>query len=1177
MSSSIQSILRKLGQDELARLQGLGQTLGMSGNGATGSSTAGARIEPIPRGGPLPLSFAQQRLWFLAQLEGVSATYHIPLSLRLHGPLDRDALQASLDRLFARHESLRTVFVAVDGKPHAQLLPPDSGLPLIVHDLRTDPEPSARLRDIAAEELHAPFDLARGPLIRARLLRLAEEEHELLITQHHIVSDGWSIAILARELGAIYSAIRQQRADALPPLSIQYPDYAAWQQQWLQGPRLQQQIDYWRRSLAGAPVLLDLPTDRPRPPQQSFAAACLPLRLDAQLSQALKRVSQAHGATLFMTVLAAWSAVLGRLSGQTDLLIGTPNANRNRAEIQPLIGFFVNTLALRIDLSGDPSLAELLARVRGAALAAQDHQDLPFERVVEALQPPRRLDHTPLFQVLFAWQNNEESVFELDGLHAQPPQMAIDTLKFDLELHLSETADGIGGTLYYSTALFDASTVERQLGYLLAVLKAMVADDGRAVAAVDLLAPAERNLLLHDFNSSAAPNAPDLCVHELFERQAQASPDAVAVVHRGRSLSYAQLDSLAERLARALVAQGVGPGRPVALCVERGIEMIVALVAILKAGGAYVPLDPAYPRERLLQILDDAGATVLIGDSAGREALGVLPPNGPALLDLDAFDLDTDASRSGASQTDDLDPRANGLTPDHLAYVIYTSGSTGVPKGVAMPHRPLINLLCWQNAQLPAAQTVLQFAALGFDVAFQEIFGALCSGGTLNLIDAQARLDFRGLPNALARERIQRLHLPYIALQSLAEASADLDDTQLAPLRAHLREIIVAGEQLRITPQIRRLFRRLPECRLHNHYGPTESHVVSAHTLAGEVDDWPDHVPIGRPIAHSRLYLLDGHGQPVPLGAVGELYIGGAGVARGYWNQPQLSAERFLTDPFAAEPGARMYRSGDLARCRSDGSLVFLGRNDHQVKIRGFRIELGEIEAQLTKVAGVSEAVVHAREDNPGDKRLVAYLVGSDLPQSADLRATLARELPEYMIPAAYVVLDRLPLTASGKLDRQALPAPDLDAFAQRTYEAPQGAVETALAQIWAELLQVEQVGRQDHFFELGGHSLLAVQLMERMRHQQLYADIRTLFAQPTLAVLAQAVEQARQRDWREVPVPPNLIPAGCTELTPDLLPLVALDAEQLARIVDTVPGGAGNIQDIYPLAPLQEGILFHH
>ncbi|MBN3775130.1 non-ribosomal peptide synthetase, partial [Burkholderia sp. Se-20378] len=630
-------------------------------------------IVPVSREGTLPLSFAQQRLWFLAQLdERLSASYHIPLALRLHGPLDATALRRSLDHLFARHEGLRTIFVNPEGQPQVRLLPAQAGLPVVEQDLRTVADVQTALEGIVSEETHAPFDLTTGPLIRARLIRLADALHVFLLTQHHIVSDGWSMGVLVHELSALYTAFSQGRPDPLPALAIQYPDYAAWQRQWLAGERLQTQVDYWQSTLADAPVLLALPTDRPRPAQQSFDGAFLPLQIDAALTAGLKRLSQQHGTTLFMTLMAAWATVLARLSGQDDLVIGTPSANRGQREIEPLIGFFVNTLALRLDLSGQPSVAELLARVRQAALDAQTYQDLPFEQVVEIVQPPRRLDHTPLFQVMFAWQNNDPGTLVLPQLQVESEPMKWNTVKFDLELSLGEYGDTIVGGLGYATALFDPATLERHRGYLITVLQTMVADAGQAIARIDLLDADERTLLLDTWNRTEAPYPADRCIHQLFEDQVRRAPEATALVFEDETLSYAQLNAQANRLAHHLIALGVRPDDRVAICLERSPAMVVGLLAILKAGAAYVPLDPAYPSARLTQTLGDAAPAIVLCDAVGREALG-----NEALLSLTVLDLHVDHPHWTHHSDTDPDPQALGLTSHHLAYVIYTSGSTG--------------------------------------------------------------------------------------------------------------------------------------------------------------------------------------------------------------------------------------------------------------------------------------------------------------------------------------------------------------------------------------------------------------------------------------------------------------------------------------------------------------------
>ncbi|MCF2135391.1 amino acid adenylation domain-containing protein, partial [Mycetohabitans sp. B3] len=1065
-------------------------------------------ITPVSREGALPLSFAQQRLWFLAQLDEVRGTYHIPLVLRVRGPFDRAAWQQALDALFARHEALRSTFVSVDGQPQVRLLPADTGMPLRWHDLRGVPDADAQRVRLTADEVHAPFDLARGPLMRACVVQLADDDYQCVLTQHHIVSDGWSIDVLVRELSALYAASVGAQADPLPPLAVQYPDYATWQRQWLSGERLQTQSDYWRTTLADAPVLLELPTDRPRPVQQSFAGAHVPVRIDVQTTCALKRLSAEHGTTLFMTVLAAWSAVLARLSGQDDLVIGTPSANRGHRAIEPLIGFFVNTLALRVNLEDEPTTAQLLERVRRTTLDAQAHQDLPFEQVVEVVQPPRRLNHTPLFQVLFAWQSNETGQWRLPGLDVTPDELDYDIARFDLELHLYEAGEEITGSLHYASALFDPATIERHVGYLTTMLQAMVARPQQPVATLQMLGADERQWLLQAWNTTAAPDPAHPCIHQLFEAQVARSPDATALVYEAQTLSYAQLNARANRLAHRLIELGVKPDARVAICVERSPAMVVGLLAILKAGGAYVPLDPAYPPERLAHILADTAPAIVLADAAGQSALG-----DTVLASFTVLDPNVLPERATTN------PQVPGLSARHLAYVIYTSGSTGIPKGVMVEHAQIAHL--FDVTQLDDAQKkdqasmshpvwmrqaygltpddrVLQKAPLTFDVSVWECFCTLLNGATLVVAAPGVHRDPSALVELMIRQRITTVHfVPSMLSMFLA--------TDAVQRCTAVKRVLCTGEAL-TSAQVRLCQRLLPHAQLHNLYGPTEATIgVAAWTCPAEYTE--DTIPIGRPIAHNRLYLLDRHGQPVPLGATGELYISGASVVRGYLNGPDLTAERFLLDPFSDREDARMYKTGDLARYRPDGNLAFLGRNDHQVKIRGLRIELGEIKTCLVRHPQVQEAVVLALGEGM-DKRLVAYVVAEpDDALASELRAHVAARLPEYMVPAAFVRLDVLPLTPNGKLDRRALPEPDADALAHHAYEAPQGELETTLATIWTELLGVERVSRHDSFFALGGHSLLVVRLMNRVG-ALLGADVplTALFASPTLAAFAAVV-----------------------------------------------------------------------
>ncbi|WP_460732403.1 amino acid adenylation domain-containing protein, partial [Lysobacter tyrosinilyticus] len=1114
-------------------------------------------LVPVSRDRQLPLSFAQQRLWFIARMGArASAAYHLSCALALQGRLDVAALQAALDRLLLRHEALRTRFVLVDGVP-MQSIDGTATFALlqqtIVDDETSSPDAVAHWQ---AAEADAPFDLEHGPLIRGRLLRRSEQDHVLLITMHHIVSDGWSMDVLARELGALYRAYAIEGAsadiDPLPALPVQYADYAVWQRGWLPGTVQAQQLAFWREQLSDTPALVALPTDRPRPAVQDYRGALLPIEFDSTLTAALKALSQRHGATLYMTLLAAWSAVVARLAGQDEVVIGTPVANRVSVEVEPLIGFFVNTLALRLDFGDRPTVTQLLAQVRERALQAQSHQDVPFEQVVEALRPERTLAYTPIFQLAFAWQNAPQTAFALDGITTRVlPSPATDA-KFDLTLELQESGDRITGTLCFATALYDASTMRRHVGYLEALLRGMVRDDGQAVDAIDLVGDAERQLVLKAWNDTqrAFPQAGDVLAR--FEAQAAASPETPAIRFEGNEIGYGALNAQAEHLAQRLRALGVAPETRVALLLRRGPELVQAMLAVLKAGGAYVPLDPAAPAERLRDLL---------GDSAPRVVLTQSGLSAQVDLSGDWQVLELDALPPLVETTAAIAPVAD---PNRLAYVIYTSGSTGKPNGVMVEHRHLANLVGWHTETFPLSrgERTSSTAGVAFDACTWEVWPALCQGATLALPPSSTAGDPSALLDWWESQDLQSSFL----VTALADAALARGQSG----RTGLRTLLTGGDRLNRLPTP-----DLPFA-LVNNYGPTETTVVAT---SGVITPEDTVIHIGRPIANTRLYLLDRHGRPVPVGAPGELHIGGAQVARGYLNRPELTAARFLPDPFSEEAGARMYRTGDLGRWRADGTIEYLGRNDQQVKLRGLRIELGEIEAQLSAQPGIREAAVIAREDEPGEVRLVAYVVAptGETPDPQRLREGLSRTLPEYMLPAAYVALERLPLTPNGKLDRRALPEPEGAAYAQRAYEAPEGPVETALAAIWRELLRVDRVGRHDNFFELGGHSLLAVQMMERLRQEGLAAEIAALFASPTLAAFARSIERAIQEGRRDVAVPPNAIPMGCEAITSEMLPLVSLDAAQIARIVATVPGGAANVQDIYPLAPLQEGVLFHH
>ncbi|WHS62761.1 non-ribosomal peptide synthetase [Pseudomonas sp. G2-4] len=1126
-------------------------------------------IAVISRDQPLPLSLAQQRLWFLDQLDhAASVAYHMPAALHLRGSLDRNALQQALDRIVARHESLRTTFEQRDGEVHQRFAATDSGFALVEHDLQAL-APADRQQAVeqwTQAEAREAFDLSQGPLIRGRLLRLAEDEHILLVTQHHIVSDGWSVAVLIGEFNELYAAFSQGLDDPLPALALQYADYAAWQQQHLQGERLQAQTRFWKDHLAGAPALLELPSDHSRPPVQSYRGAAVALEIPAALSARLRSFSQQQGLTPFMTLLGAWSILLSRLSNQPEVVIGTPVANRPRRETEALIGFFVNTLALRIDVHAHSRLDQFLAQVKATTLDAYSHQDLPFEQVVEALQPERSLSHSPLFQAMLVLGNTpHDQALALPGLDLSLLPQAIDTTQFDVSLSLNDNGDTISGRFEYASDLFDRSTVERFAQHFQTLLEAMVEDAEQPVLGLPLLSPAQRQA------SPAArpPKAvfdPQWLIHQRFEQLAAAQPQAIALVFGELELTYQALNRRANHIARALLAQGVRPDDRVAILAQRGVEMVCAVLAVLKAGAAYVPLDPAYPTERLGYLLGDSSPVALLAQPA---CLEVLPEHAVPVVNLDDYVAADDQSLDY-----NLEASALGLTPQHLAYVIYTSGSTGLPKGVLVEHGNVARLFDATAELFDFGRNDVWtlFHSFAFDFSVWEIWGALSYGGKLVIVPsdvARSPDDFYAL---VCQQQVTVLNQTPSAFRQLSEARERSDQEHT------LREVIFGGEALdfrSLRPWTART--ALSRTRLVNMYGITEITVHATYypISQAEIDSGAPSL-IGPPLPDLCLRILDEYQQPVPVGVNGEIYIGGAGVARHYLNRDALNAERFISDPFGLEPGARLYRTGDVARYRADGGVVYVGRNDSQIKIRGFRIELGEIEAILAAVAGVREVVVVPLESQPGQsdsKRLVAYLCGEPVP-AEQLRAALLESLPEYMVPSAYVHLENLPLTANGKLDRNALPVPGQDAFASRTYEAPRGEVEQIVATVWQDLLGIEQVSRHDRFFDIGGHSLMAVSLIDRLRQYGLNATVRTVFTTPGLREMAEVLGRHNEALFQ---APANGIPAGCTALTPDMLPLVELTPAQLEQIVAAVPGGAGNIQDIYPLAPLQQGILFHH
>ncbi|AUB35489.1 Non-ribosomal peptide synthetase component F [Nostoc flagelliforme CCNUN1] len=1054
-------------------------------------------LEPVARVGELPLSYAQQRLWFFNQLEPSNAAYNMPGAMRLQGQLNVAALAQSLQEIVRRHEALRTNFTSLDGQA-IQIIHPPGDWQLTVLDWQHLPlgEQEHQTQQLATKEAQRPFDLATEPLLWVTLLVLSPQEHILLFCMHHIVSDGWSMGVFVQEIVTLYSAYCQGQPSPLTELSIQYADFAIWQRQWLQGQVLQSQLDYWQQQLAGAPALLELPTDRPRPAVQSFRGGQQSFTLAPDLTSALNQLSRQQGVTLFMTLLAAFDTLLYRYTGQADILVGSPIANRNHSEIEGLIGFFVNTLVLRTDMSGDPSFGELLTRVREMTLAAYAHQDLPFELLVEALQPERNLSHTPLFQVMFVLDNTPMSEMALPGLTLSPLAIENFTAAFDLTLSVEQTADGLLGSWHYNSDLFDAATINRMTGHLQTLLAGIVAHPEQPISQIPLLTASEQQQLLLEWNDTHTEYPQHQCIHQLFEEQVERTPDAVAVVFEDQQLTYRELNARANQLAHYLRTLGVKPEVLVAICVERSLEMVVGLLGILKAGGAYIPLDPDYPTERLSFMLSDAQVQVLLTQ---QRLVEKLPQHQAQVICLDT-------NWQVISQLSQENP-ISVVTSENLAYVIYTSGSTGTPKGAMNTHCGISNRLLWMqnNYQLTPADRVLQKTPFSFDVSVWEFFWPLFNGARLIMAQPGGHKDNNYLVNLIVQQQVTILHFVPSMLQVF------LQEPNLETCSC-LRQVICSGEALPFKLQ-ESFFTNL-DAELHNLYGPTEAAIdVTSWTCQRDYNQ--QIVAIGRPIANTFIYILDSCMQPVPIGVPGELHIGGVGLARGYLNRPELTQEKFIANPFSNDPDARLYKTGDLARYLADGNIEYLGRIDHQVKIRGFRIELGEIETVLSQHEAVLQTVVIAREDVPGNKRLVAYLVThpEQTPTIAQLRQFLKEKLPEYMIPSAFVFLETLPLTPNGKVDRRSLPAPESRSELEVSFIAPRTPTEQMLADIWTDVLGVEQVGIDDNFFTLGGHSLLATQLISRVRSIfKVELPLRSLFEATTIASLSQYIQQWQQQ-----------------------------------------------------------------
>ncbi|GHO80001.1 hypothetical protein KSD_77720 [Ktedonobacter sp. SOSP1-85] len=1075
-----------------------------------GEQTAIPRIGQVSREEPLPLSFAQQRLWFLDQLEPGQATYNVPMALKLKGTLVAGAFERSLQAVVNRHEVLRTTFATRDGEP-VQIIHPTSQVDVTWIDLsrlagQNQAEEEERLARLEAQ---APFDLAHGPLMRVTLIKRAEDEYVLLHTAHHIISDAWSHLLWQRDMAAFYNAFTGGETVSLSELPIQYADFAAWQRNCLQGEVFQAQLDFWTRQLDSIPAL-SLPTDRPRPPRQSLHGASTSLVVPAACNKALKKLSQDNGATLFMLLLAAFQVLLARYTDQDDIAIGTPIEERNHTEVEELIGFFTNTLVMRGNLTGNPSFEEVLQRTRMVALEAYLHQQMPFEKLVEVLQPERDLSRSPLFQAMFILVHAESATEELHGLSLSPIQARDETAKFDLTLSLFDTGQELECEVEYCSDLFDEETMVRFLKHYQLLLETLVSHPQQRIKDIPLILEEERRQILDAWNATQVTSSSQMCLHELFAEQARRTPDAVAVLNDGEQITYSELNRRANQLAHYLQTRGITQDTAVGLCVARSIQAFICVLGILKAGGAYVALDPAYPAERLAFMLEEAAVSVLLT----QPELATLFP----LPNLQSIDVEQDweyiAQESGEN------PGGAG-NAEQLLYIIFTSGSTGRPKGVSMPHRALRNLVEWQYAQPGYSEParVLQFSSLSFDVSFLEAFSTWYAGGSLHLISPEMQQDPVALLRYMDQTAIERAFLPFSALLHLAEAHSL---SQVLP--AHLRLVVSTAEALQVNQAIRDFCERLPALELINEYGPSESHVVTALRLEGAPREWTVIPDIGFPIYNTEIYLLDRSLNLVPVGVPGELYIGGVSLARGYFNRPDLTAERFIPDPFARVAGRRLYKTGDLARYGRDGAIQYLGRSDEQVKIRGYRIEPGEIEAVISGHPLVNEAALKVQGVEGRERQLVAYVVIKDGQSLSlrELRRYAGEQLPEYMLPVRLVEMERLPLSPSGKVNRKLLPDIQAGEEAKGTEErqGPRDGLEELVLQSWQQVLPQQQLGIYENFFEIGGHSLLATQVIARLRRLTgIEVPVRALFEAPTVAQLtAQLQRELRQEQQTEAP-----------------------------------------------------------
>ena len=1064
---------------------------------SAGLNLTDAVIIPQPRDtDTFPCSFAQERLWFLDQLEPNQPIYNIPDTHSFKGPLDLEAMQRSLSEIVRRHELLRTTFQMVDGKP-MQVIAPPPPFPLQVIDITHLPnaERAAEAQRLADEDANQPFDLRRGPLCRVQLVRLAEEHHLLLLTMHHIISDGWSLHVMARELGTLYQAYKSGQTSPLPELPIQYADFAVWQREWLQGEVLEKQLDYWREQLGGElPLELELPFDHARPARQSFRGGAESIEFGGEASRRLKEIGREHGTTLFMTLLAVFNVLLWRYTGQEDQLVGTPIANRNRSETEGLIGFFVNTLVLRTKLKPSSSFRDLLDHVRQTTLGAYDHQDVPFEKLVEELQPERSLSRNPLFQVLFSLQDGGE--LKLTDLELTWVDTKNEIAKFDLSFYISETDNGFYAWIEYDLELFESATIVQMLKHYQVLAEGIAANPDAKLSELEILTQAEREQLWQ-WNQTATDYGRDQCVHQIFEAQAARQPQALAVIDGEVQVTYEDLNQRANQLAHFLRSKGVGPDVCVGVLLERSLAFDVALLGILKAGGAYVPLDTTYPKQRLQFMLEDSGMRLLLTEQAQSEVVGDV---------TEVVYLDSDTELFANESRENLE---NMNAAGDLAYVMYTSGSTGQPKGVAITHHGINRLVRNTNhVQLDDSYRQGQGSNVSFDGSTLEIWGALLNGSTLVVLPRETVLSPLELKRAIAKQQIDSLFLTTALFNQMAQSVPEAFGS--------LRYMVFGGETGDAQAAKRVLERGRPQ-HMVNGYGPTECTTFTTCYEVNEVAAGARTLPIGRAVSNTDVWVLDRQMQLVPLGVTGELYVGGDSLARGYLGQPELTAERFVPHPYSKKPGARLYRTGDMVRYLSDGNLDFLKRRDHQVKIRGFRVELGEIEAALEQYWAITESLVIDRNDLGGGTRLVAYIVPEEgvEPTPAELYAFLKEKIPSYMIPSIFVTLEEIPLTPNGKVNRSELPVPEFsETEANENFVAPRTPTEETLAIIWRETLSIPQVGVESNFFDLGGHSLLATRVMSQIRERfGVELPLRVLFESPTIVGLAQHLDAVQSKD----------------------------------------------------------------